>query len=271
MPEQVITSLQNPRVKDAAKLRDARQRAKQQRIIIDGRREILRAAAAGVRLVELFVCEPLLEATECAELRACATEAGASIFHVSPAIFQKLSFGSRSEGAVATALRPQPTLRDLPTTTNGLVAVLEGVEKPGNVGAVLRSADGAGIDAVIVAGAKTDLYNPNCIRASLGTVFTVPVCQAEPEATWAWLCDQKLAVVAARVDAPRLYTEVDYRQGTAIVLGSEAEGLSGAWTGAAVTGVRLPMLGVADSLNVSATAAVLFYEARRQRDAAGAR
>jgi TrmH family RNA methyltransferase len=145
------------------------------------------------------------------------------------------------------------------------VAVLEGVEKPGNVGAVLRSADAAGVSAVILADPRTDLYNPNAIRASLGTIFTMPVCEAASGDVLARLREHECMILAARVDGAVPYTEVDYRRPTAIVLGSEAAGLSPIWTGDDIRAVRLPMRGVADSLNVSVTAAVLFYEALRQR------
>jgi len=177
-----------------------------------------------------------------------------------------LAFGGRSEGVVAVALTPRHTLDELKLPDVPLVCVLEGVEKPGNVGAVLRSADGAGLDAVVVADPRTDLYNPNTIRASLGTVFTMPLVAAGTLETLDWLRRHNLAVIAARVDGAVPYTEVDFRGPAAIVLGSEAEGLSSAWSGDEITAVRLPMLGAADSLNVSATAAILFYEARRQRE-----
>jgi TrmH family RNA methyltransferase len=146
-----------------------------------------------------------------------------------------------------------------------LIAVLEGLEKPGNVGAILRTADGAGLDAVIVADGRTDLFNPNTIRASLGGVFAANVCAATAEETLAQLRMWRLPIVAARPDADRLYAEIDFREGAAIVLGSEAAGLSPAWRGEGVAAVKLSMRGKADSLNVSATAAVLFYEAQRQR------
>ena len=145
------------------------------------------------------------------------------------------------------------------------MAVVEGVEKPGNLGAILRSADAAGVDAVIVADAATDLFNPNTIRASLGTVFRANVVEATSGEAVEWLRGQGLRVVAARPDAESVYSSVDFRGGVAIVLGSEAEGLTGVWSGAGVEAVRLPMCGMADSLNVSTTAAVLFYEALRQR------
>ena len=167
---------------------------------------------------------------------------------------------------LAVAETPRRRSGDLTVPARRPGGRARGLEKPGNVGAVLRSADAAGVSAVIVADAATDLYNPNCIRASLGTIFTLPVCQATTRR------DARLApaargyeIFAARVDASQSYTEVDYRGDAAIVLGSEASGLSDAWQAPDVTPIRLPMHGAADSLNVSATAAVLFYEALRQR------
>ena len=139
--------------------------------------------------------------------------------------------------------------------------------RSGNVGAVLRSADAAGVSAVIAADPRTDLYNPNAIRASLGTIFTIPICEAASSDVLAWLRERRFTILAARVDASVPYTEVDFRGPTAVVLGSEAAGLSSVWTGDDVRGIRLPMCGAADSLNVSVTAAVLFYEALRQRHA----
>jgi TrmH family RNA methyltransferase len=260
-----ISSLQNPRVKNAAKLRDSRGRRQQGRILIDGVREIRAALQAGVQLVEVFFCEPLCQTAESRQLLADLSQAAVPLVPTMEPVFAKLTFGERAEGMVAVATCPSRHLRDLVLPADALIAVLEGVEKPGNVGAVLRSADGAGLAAVIVADGGTDLYNPNCIRASLGTVFTTPACAATTVEARAWLQAGGWRVVAARVDAKFDYTAADYRGRTAIALGSEATGLSEAWQGEDVIAVRLPMLGSADSLNVSATAAVLFYAALRQR------
>jgi TrmH family RNA methyltransferase len=139
------------------------------------------------------------------------------------------------------------------------------VEKPGNLGAVLRSADGAGADALIAADARTDPFNPNAIRASAGTVFTVPVAVATTEDALDWLRARGVRIVAARVDAETLYTDIDLTGPLAIAFGAEAQGLSGAWSTPGIESVRLPMFGVADSLNVSVSAAIVLYEARRQR------
>ena len=158
-------------------------------------------------------------------------KAAARCSHVSQPVFEKLAFGQRAEGVLGVAETPRPTLSSLAVPENALVAVLEGVEKPGNLGAVLRSADAAGVSAVIVADGRTDLYNPNAIRASLGTIFTMPVCEAASGEVLAWLRQRKYNIFAARVDGSVAYTAVDYRGPTAIVLGSEAAGLSSVWTG----------------------------------------
>ena len=260
-----ITSFQNPRVKAAVRLRDRRHREEQGRIRIDGARELLRAIHAGVPLVEVFVCEPLCKSDEAQRVVAELPQGGAEVLSIAEPIFEKLAFGDRAEGVLGVAKMPRPTLSDLTLPENPLVAVLEGVEKPGNVGAVLRSGDAAGLSALVVADGRTDLFNPNAIRASLGTIFTLPVCPATAQETLDWLRQQGLAIYAARVDGFVLYTEADYRRPAAIVLGSEAQGLTGVWNAADVIPIRLPMLGAADSLNVAATAAVLFYEALRQR------
>jgi TrmH family RNA methyltransferase len=293
----LITSVQNPRVKAAARLRDARQRNKQQRIIIDGARELLRALKAGVEVNEVFVCEALCRSDDCHRLlNVLSNSSSAEIVHVARNVFEKVAFGARAEGVVGVARTPGTTLADLERHVGEsfrtkirrgedspprfgeprpreLIAVLEGVEKPGNLGAVLRSADAAGVSALIVADGGTDLYNPNAIRASLGTIFTVPVCTAASDETIAWLQANQLAIYAARVDAELEYTAADFTRPCAIVLGSEASGLSDRWSipkhGTAaspgIVPIKLPMLGVADSLNVSTAAAVLFYEALRQR------
>ncbi len=263
----MITSPHNPRVKLAARLRDHRQRSKEQRILIEGAREISRAIAAGVALQEVFVCVELCRSAEAKQLLEILPGSAAEVLEVSEQVFSRLAFGQRAEGVVAVAVVPSHRPENLVLRENPLVAVLEGVEKPGNIGAVLRSADAAGVSALVLADPRTDLYNPNAIRASLGTIFTLPVATAAGDDALAWLRTKGLQIVAARVQGSVAYTEIDYSRPTAIVLGSEAAGLSPLWTGGDIRAIRLPMLGAADSLNVSAAAAVLFYEALRQRTA----
>jgi len=262
-----ITSRQNPHVKHAAELRVGRERRRSNQFIIDGAREISRAIASDIRLIEAFVCEELCTSPDAVAARSAVEETNATSFIVSPDVFEKLAFGDRAEGIVVVAETPHHSLSDLRVSEQPLIAVLEHLEKPGNVGAILRSADAAGFDAIIVADGRSDLYNPNTIRASLGTVFRPNVCEATTDETIQWLQELGLQIVTARPDAELLYTDVDLCGGTAIVLGSEAAGLSEKWSSLSANPVRLPMHGLADSLNVSTTAAVLFYEAWRQRSA----
>jgi TrmH family RNA methyltransferase len=261
-----ITSFQNPHVKNAVRLRDRRHREEQGRFLIDGARELRRAIDAGVRLIEIFVCEPLCRTQEARQLLTALPSAGAVVYSVAERVFDKLAFGERAEGVLGVAATPETPLDRLRLPDRPLVAVLEAVEKPGNVGAVLRSADAAGVSALIVADPQTDLCNPNAIRASLGTIFSMPVASATAADALRWLRRRRVTIFAARVDGAIPYTEADFRGPAAIVLGSEAQGLTAAWSGPEVISIRLPMHGKGDSLNVSATAAVLFYEAVRQRE-----
>jgi RNA methyltransferase, TrmH family len=263
-----LTSLTNPRVKAVVRLRDRREREATGLTIVDGPRELARALDAGVEVDDAFVCDGLVRTDEAREVvgRLAAT---VGLTGVSEAVIAKLAFGDRSDGVVAVVRTPSTSLDRLALGTDPLVVVAESVEKPGNLGAILRTADGAGADAVIAADARTDLFNPNTIRASLGTIFTTPVAAAASGDVLGWLAERSIRVVAARVDAQRPYTEADLRGPVAIVVGSEAEGLQAAWDDARAEPVRIPMRGAADSLNVSVAAAVLLYEAVRQRSGKG--
>jgi TrmH family RNA methyltransferase len=264
LPDVELTSVKNPRVRAALALRDRRARDEAGMTLVDGARELGRAVAGGVRVTEVFVADSLLD-DEARVVLDEARRAGAVIQRATAGVLDRLSYGDRSEGLVAVVRVPDQSLRALTPAQPALVVVLEHVEKPGNLGAVLRTADAAGADAVIVADPRTDLFNPNAIRASLGTIFAVPVAAGTSAEVRAWLDGAGVRILAARVDAAVAYTSVDLRDPVAIVLGSEAEGLTPAWDGDGVIPISLPMLGVGDSLNVSITAAVLLYEARRQR------
>lgn len=261
-----IASPGNPRIKAAAALRDRAARVRTGTTVVDGARELRRALDAGVEVVEAFVCEPRLAGPDALAALEGLRARGTDVVGVSDAALSRLAFGDRNEGLVAV-IRSRP--QDLDAVALGsepLIVVIEDVEKPGNVGAVLRSADGAGADAVIAAAAGTDMANPNVIRASAGTVFSMPTAAAEPGAVLDWLRARRIRVVAARVDGARTYTDADLTGPLALVLGSEAEGLGETWLAPDVEPIRIPMRGVADSLNVSVSAAILLYEARRQRD-----
>jgi len=266
-----ITSAQNPRFRAALGLREARDRRQQGRILIEGPREIARALDAGVSPIEAWVDPERLASYELKAMEGRLVATGCPIVAADARLVERLSYGERSTGLVLVAGTIRRTLDDLVVGPEALVAVVEGVEKPGNLGAVMRSADGAGVSALLVTDPATDVFNPNVIRASLGTVFSVPLAVASGSEAMAWLNANSMRIVTARVDATTDYTEADLRMPVAIVLGSEAKGLGDAWSGPDVTAVRVPMLGVADSLNVSVTAAILFYEALRQRRASGAR
>lgn len=263
----LLTSAANPRIKAGAALRERRERDATGLTLVDGTRELRRAMDSGADVVEAFVCEALLAGPDARAILDALAATATTVHTVTEPLLRKLAFGERLEGVVGVVRIPSIDLANVRLPADPLVVVIERVEKPGNVGAVLRSADGAGADAVVAADPRTDLFNPNVIRASAGTAFSVPMAAATTAAAVDWLHGHGVRIVAARVDADRLYTACDMTGPLAIVVGAEADGLSGAWRGDGIEAVRLPMLGSADSLNVSVTAAVLLYEARRQRGA----
>jgi TrmH family RNA methyltransferase len=266
MPSPTLASPSNPRIRSVARLRERRERDASGLTLVDGVREVRRALEAGVEVVEAFVCQPLLAGEDARVALDLLADRRVPVISTTEAAFAKIAFGDRAEGLIAVVRAPPLRLDDLTLPPDPLLVAVEGVEKPGNLGAILRSADGAGADAVIAASPRTDLANPNVIRASAGTYFAVPLAAAPTTEVIAWLRERRVRVVAARVDAERAYNEADFAGPLAIVLGSEAEGLSDAWQADHIETVRLPMHGIADSLNVSVAAAVLLYEARRQRD-----
>ena len=262
-----ITSRSNPRILDAVRLRDRRERERTGRTLIDGARELTTAISAGTVIEAVYALDedasiPVGVSTILEAVRL----KGIELVTVAPAVLERLAFGDRLDGVVAVARVPDVGLGHLSVSDPALVVVIEGLEKPGNLGAILRTADAVGA-SVIAADPRTDLFNPNAIRASLGTIFTVPIASASTSDTHAWLRERQIPIVAARVDATQPYWSADLRSSVAIALGSETHGLSDAWSGEGVSAVRLPMSGIADSLNVATTAAVLLYEATRQREA----
>jgi len=264
-----IWSLANPRVKAAVRLRDRREREATGLTLVDGGRELLRALRQSVDVDHAFVCPSLVIGPDASAALDALQKSGAPLVEISPAVLTKIAFGDRSDGLVAVIRPPSLALEDLGPAEARLVVVVEAVEKPGNLGAILRTADAVGADAVIAADPRTDVYNPNAIRASLGTIFSMPVAVATATQTLDWLVSHGLTPIAARVEAGETYLETDLGGPIAVVLGSEAKGLTETWTDPRVRPVRIPMLGAADSLNVSVAAAVLLFEARRQRSASG--
>lgn len=259
-----ITSAANQKIKQIAKLKQRKAREQEGLTVVDGLREVMRAHEAGV-VKEVYICREMLTQF-CGEVNAGETAAqGADLYFVSDAVFQKISFGDRNEGIVAVVQTKELPLDASRLPDNPLVVVLEGVEKPGNLGAVLRACDGAGVDAVIAADARTDFFNPNVIRASTGVVFSMTMMQGTSEDVQKFLKSRNIRIVAAAPSGKKNYCSVDMTGPTACVLGTEDKGLSDFWLNTADELVSIPMRGKADSLNVSAAAALLVYEALRQR------
>lgn len=256
---EIVTSMQNPKVKSLQELQQKSQmRRKKGLFVVEGCREIARCINSGYRVHTLFCCEDI-----CGD--AWRETAAKHVVHVSAYIYNKVAYRGGTEGMIAQVEAKERDLDSLQLPETPLVVVLESVEKPGNLGAVLRSADAAGVDAIIVCDPLTDLYNPNLIRSSTGAFFSVPCITCSSEDCINFLKQHKLRILTAQLQDSQLYYDVDMTSGTAIVMGTEATGLTDVWREAADVHIRIPMLGITDSLNVSVSAAILMYEAVRQR------
>ncbi len=261
---ETITSAQNPKIKNLLLLQEkSRARKEQGLFVVEGRRELEHCIEAGLRVRTVFVCEEISPSV----IPSAVEES--RVIRVPEALYRKIAYRDSTEGIVAEVEYRTIGLEDLKLPENPLIVVLEAVEKPGNLGAVLRTADAAGADAVIVADPLTDLYNPNLIRASIGAVFTVPTVPAPTEDVIPWLKARGIQILTAQLQDSSLYYDVDMKRGTAIVMGTESTGLTQPWREAADAHIRIPMLGRLDSLNVSVSASILVYEAVRQRHSGG--
>ena len=297
MRTEIITSAQNPKIKNLLLLQEkSKARREQGLFVVEGRRELEHCLRAGFRLRTLFICPeilapetykspssnkkadssgdshvsgaaalPFLEASAIILAEGNGSAAEPHLVEIPEALYRKVAYRESTEGVIAEVEYKELTLKDLNLPENPLVMVLESVEKPGNLGAVLRSADAAGAHAVIFCDPLTDLYNPNLIRASIGAVFTVPCVAASTEELIPWLQERGIQILTAQLQDSSLYYDIDMRRGTALVMGTEATGLTDIWRKAASAHIRIPMLGRLDSLNVSVSAAILLYEAVRQR------
>lgn len=257
----MITSLTNQTIKDVAALKKSGERKKRGLIIIDGLREIKMALRAKMEIETLFYCLELkTEETEIFNLIASEKR-----IEVSEAVFKKICYKESPDGFLAIAKPKEKTLVDLKLSVVPLVVVLENVEKPGNLGGIIRTAYAAGGEAIIVNNNQTDIYNPNVIRASEGFVFIENIISASVDETIAYLKENKIKSFGAATTGAKNYAAVDMKAGTAIVLGSEADGLSKEWLEKADQLIKIPMQAGIDSLNVSVSAAIIIYEAVRQR------
>lgn len=260
MNETVISSLQNPQVKRLVLLQQkSSERRKQGVFVVEGLRELQHCQEAGYQIESVFLCPELAKGTR---------PSVPHLFTVTPKVYEKIAYRGSTEGVVAVVFDKPLTLNELKLSSSPLLVILERVEKPGNLGAVLRSADAAQADAVIVCDPLTDLHNPNLIRSSIGAIFTVPTVACSSEECIQFLKDRNIQILTAQLQDSHLYYDVDMQQPTAIVMGTEATGLTQQWREAASAHIRIPMLGRLDSLNVSVSAAILLFEAVRQRQIA---
>lgn len=259
-----ITSAQNPKIKDLLALQEkSKERRKKGLFVVEGRRELLHCIEAGYTPHTVFVCPEILQKTDFEDI---AEKCTCNFIEIPQHLYDKVAYRGGTEGVIAELHCKEKNLDSLEIKENPLVVVLESVEKPGNLGAVLRSADASGVDAVIICDPLTDIYNPNLIRSSIGAVFTVPVATASSEETIAWLKSNGIKIYTAQLQDSEWYYDTDMKGGTAIIMGTEATGLTDEWRKAADAHIKIPMLGKLDSLNVSVSAAILMFEAVRQRN-----
>ena len=290
MRVETITSAQNPKLRNLLLLQEkSKARREQGLFVVEGVRELAHCLEAGYKLRTLFVCPEIVGlansgiggsaenyflcsssknqfSAEQQELAVISSAAEKSlVVEIPEQLYRKVAYRESTEGILAEVEYKALGLNDLQLPENPLIMVLESVEKPGNLGAVLRSADAAKADAVFICDPLTDLYNPNLIRASIGAVFTVPTVAVSSEEAIAFLQAQGIQILTAQLQDSSLYYDVDMKCGTALVMGTESTGLTPLWRQAATAHIRIPMLGRLDSLNVSVSAAILLFEAVRQR------
>lgn len=263
-----LTSLQNPRIKNLVSLRNRRDRDETQEFIIEGYRELYKATHAKWKINTLFICRELFLGSNEQALIDLIAKQGAQVFECDKKVFQKISYRDRPDGLVAIAPQVHKNLESLESKlkSNPFLIVAEAIEKPGNLGTILRTSDAVALDALILADRCTDIYNPNVVRASVGTLFTVPVIESGGAETLAWLKKNNIAILAATPHATSEFTKVDMTCPIAIAVGTEQLGLSELWMDNADIKVKIPMHGIADSLNVAMATTLLLYEAVRQRN-----
>lgn len=265
MPVEKISSLQNPRIKQLVKLRDRRPRDEAGVFLVEGYRQIRRALEKNIVLTELYFSPDWFLGENEPALIERARLAGAQIFELTKEAFAKVAYRERPDGLLAVAPQWRNTLDNLKLQSEPFLLVVEAIEKPGNLGTILRSADAAGVDALIVCDPVTDLFNPNVVRASTGVLFSVPVVIAGSAEVRDWLRTKAIRAVATTPSATDLYTATDLRGPLALVMGSEQYGLSDYWLKEADQRVVIPMAGQADSLNVAMATIITLFEAVRQR------
>jgi TrmH family RNA methyltransferase len=256
-----IESLQNPLIKNVLKLQEkSRERRKQGVFVVEGKREVQLAIKGGYTIVTLLYVSDKVDETFMDQ------HYGFEIIQITSDVYQKIAYRESTEGMIAIVKVKDHSLDDLQFQSKSpLILIAEGIEKPGNIGAMLRTADAANIDAVILADSKTDLYNPNVIRSSVGCVFTNQIAMGNSEDVITFLKKLNISIYSATLQNSNSYTSEDYTKGSAMVVGTEATGLTEIWRTQATQNINIPMEGEIDSMNVSVAAAILIFEAKRQR------
>ena len=261
----IITSQSNLKIKEALDLRDGSARKKKRLFLIEGLKELELALTCGVIINTLYFCPEFFSTNKEPDFIEACRRKNAGIIELGQKAYLKIAFGNRHEGLIAVGRFADLSLAALKLKERPLIMVVEAIEKPGNLGAMLRTADACGVDAFILASPLTDIYNPNVVRSSLGAVFSVKIAQAKSEEVVSWLKDNKIKIICAAVDSKEKYTGFDYRLPCAVVLGSEEKGLSDIWLESADKRLKIPMKGKVDSLNVSVACGAFLFEALRQR------
>ncbi len=257
----LITSTANPKIKLLVKMRQGRDPEESGLMLIDGIREIRRALENNIRIEEVYYCKDFLKDGQLLE----AISQGCSFFEVSNSVFSKIAFGDRKEGMVVLAQRPKTNLGQSKVNKDSIFVVVEAVEKPGNLGAIMRTCDAAGVSALIVCDSQIDIYNPNVIRASLGGCFCISLVESSTQEAIRWLKSNKINIMCATPDAKTYYWQANLNFPCAVVFGSEDKGVSEDFKTASDVNVSIPMKGKVDSLNVSASAAIILYEILRHQ------
>lgn len=258
-----ITSIQNPKIKNIVKLSKARERKLQNLFIIEGARELSLAISANYQIKSVYICNDLFTKTDYPHVLDNINKN--NIIEVSISVFEKIAYREGSDGIIALVEPKSHTLSNIITKSNPFIIVLESIEKPGNLGAILRTADAAQVDAIIVCDPLTDVYNPNVIRSSVGCLFTVQIATCSSEDALKWLRQKEIKTFAAELNTDYWYQDADYRKSSAIIMGTEADGLTSFWLKNADRRIKIPMRGKIDSLNVSTSTAIITFEAMRQR------
>ena len=265
-----ITSSQNEKIKKVVKLKNKNKREKLSLFLIEGYREIFRALSSKIEFESLFVCDDFFLGSNEEKLIEKLKRKNIPIYNCKKDVFKKISYRDRPDGLLAIAKPFKHTFKDLEKVLShkkkAFLVIVEAIEKPGNLGTILRSSDAAGVDAVLVADPKTDIFNPNVVRASIGTLFSQMIIVEETDKIFKFLKEKKIQIVATTPHAKKIYTKIDLTKSVAIAMGTEQYGLSDTWMKKADIKVKIPMLGIADSLNVASATTILLYETQRQRN-----